>query len=139
MVLEIKDHRRILLGPDALLDAVLAFDREQNGWLWSAHSHELLVDPNGQGVIRVTAKRPGSDQGETVERSPSWVASAIVNYFYRAKIPIPRRGIKRLQPDGAGLVFVIENSVRCAPIFGVAKPSMVLDGANKEMIRCEGG
>ncbi len=107
--LTLLESRRLKFTVPALLDAVLTFDREHNGWLWRASGHSLVIEAGGGGAITVRACRSGSSTAEDVARSPAWVAAALLQYCFKRRIPVPRVGTKAISvtPDGVELVIEI--------------------------------
>jgi hypothetical protein len=104
--LTLQDSRRLKFTVPALLDAALTFDREHNGWLWRASDHSLLLDTGGTGAVTIQARKAGATAFETVNRSPAWVAAALLHYCFKRRIPIPRQGTKTISvlPDGVAML-----------------------------------
>ncbi len=107
--LTLQDSRRLKFTLPALLDAALTFDREHNGWIWRGTGHSLVIDGGGGGAVTIQAQRVGAAEPETVNRSPAWVAAALLHYCFRRRIPVPRNGAKTLEvlPDGVAMVLEI--------------------------------
>ena len=108
--LTLQDIRRLKFTLPALLDAALSFDREHNGWLWRASGHSLAIDAGGGGAVTIEARKSGAAAPEAVNRSPAWVAAALLHYCFKRRIPIPRQGTKTLEvlPDGEGVAMRVE-------------------------------
>jgi len=108
--LTLQDSRRLKFTVPALLDAVLTFDREHNGWLWRASAHSLLIEAGGGGAVTIEACKAGTAAPETVNRSPAWVAAALLQYCFKRRIPVPRNGTKTIEvlADGMGVALRVE-------------------------------
>lgn len=108
--LTLQDCRRLKFTIPALLDAALTFDREHNGWMWRASGHSLVIDAGGGGAVTIEARRSAAAAAETVNRSPAWVAAALLQYCFKRRIPIPRNGTKTIEvlPDGLGVAMLVE-------------------------------
>jgi hypothetical protein len=106
--LTLQDSRRLKFTVPALLDAALTFDREHNGWLWRAADHSLVIDAGGGGAVTIQARKSGATAFETVNRSPAWVAAALLQYCFKRRIPIPRAGTKTLEVLPDGVVMLVE-------------------------------
>lgn len=114
--LPLHEHRRISFPFPLVLDAALAFDREHNGWLWRASDHVLTISPAADGSIAIRARRSGSIEPESAERSAAWVAAALLQYCFKRRIPIPRQGSKRIELVTEAIDLVIATSVALLPI-----------------------
>lgn len=109
--LTLQDSRRLKFTVPALLDAALTFDREHNGWLWRASDHSLLIDAGGAGAVTIRARKAGATDPETVNRSPAWVAAALLYYCFKRRIPIPRHGTKTISALPDGVAMMVETSM----------------------------
>jgi len=111
--LTLQDSRRLKFTIPALLDAVLTFDREHNGWMWRARGQSLVIDVGGGGAVTIFATRNGAAAPEQINRTPAWVAAALLHYCFKRRIPIPRHGTKMLEvlPEGIAMRVEIEVSL----------------------------
>jgi len=114
--LTLQDSRRLKFTVPALLDAALTFDREHNGWLWRASDHSLLIDAGGAGAVTIRARKPGATEFETANRSPAWVAAALLQYCFKRRIPIPRKATKTLSVLPDGVAIVVETTMVVTPL-----------------------
>jgi hypothetical protein len=114
--LTLQDSRRLKFTVPALLDAALTFDREHNGWLWRASAHSLVIDAGGTGAVTIRARKSGATEPETVNRSPAWVAAALLQYCFKRRIPIPRNGTKTISVLPDGLLLLVEVAMQLAPL-----------------------
>jgi hypothetical protein len=114
--LTLQDSRRLKFTVPALLDAALTFDREHNGWLWRASDHSLVIDAGGAGAVTIRARKTAATDFETVNRSPAWVAAALLQYCFKRRIPIPRHGTKTISVLPDGVVMLVEVSMVLPPL-----------------------
>ena len=114
--LTLHDSRRLKFAVPALLDAALTFDREHNGWLWRASDHSLVIDSGGAGAVTIRARKAGATDFETVNRSPAWVAAALLQYCFKRRIPIPRHGTKTISVLPDGVVMLVEVNMVLPPL-----------------------
>lgn len=129
--LTLQDSRRLKFSVPALLDAALTFDREHNGWLWRASDHSLLIDAGGAGAVTIRARKSGAAGFETVNRSPAWVAAALLHYCFKRRIPIPRHGAKVISvlPDGVALLVEVTITLPALELSGAALGAAERQGA----------
>lgn len=114
--LTLQDSRRLKFAVPALLDAALTFDREHNGWLWRASDHSLSIDAGGAGAVTIRARKSGATDFETVNRSPAWVAAALLQYCFKRRIPVPRQGTKTISVLPDGVVMRVEVNMLLPPL-----------------------
>lgn len=114
--------RRLTIPAPLVLDATLAFDREQNGWLWLASDHEIALHPQAPGRAVIAALRKGTTSREVTERSAAWIAAAIIHYCFRRRIPIPRHSSKRIEIASDSVALYIESTSMLLPIEASSRP-----------------
>ncbi len=112
--LNLQDLRRLVFPVPALLDAVLTFDREHNGWLWLATAPSLTIEAGG--ALKIEATRAGATAAETASRQPAWVAAALLQYCFKRRIPIPRHCSKTIEVLPDGIALLIEMSLSLPPL-----------------------
>jgi hypothetical protein len=106
--LPIHETRRLVLPLETAVDAVLELDREYGGTLAHGTIVKAYVESDAAPGLMLEV-RTAADLG--VERRrftlPA-IAAAFINYCWKARIPIPRSGTKRIEVVPEGFAITIE-------------------------------
>ena len=108
----IKESRQLFLPLQTVLDAVVHFDRRENGSLARGEIVEAAFvsgNPRGEGldVAVLSADRVIEWRHFDIDE----LARAIIAFFRSQRIPLPYSGNKTLSITRAGAAFSIENEV----------------------------
>jgi hypothetical protein len=107
----IQETRRLTLPLEAVVEAVLQFDRDSGGTL----SHGTIIDatiesdPSPSLALAMQSRRSQSVEHRTFNLAA--IAAAIIHYCRQAKIPLPRGGKKTLEIVPEGLAFCIQTTI----------------------------
>lgn len=115
-IIFIRDIRRLVFPTEAVLEAVLEFDRARAGNIWRATvlEAELVADPDPMLII--TIRPTGSEPHAHHSIDSSTIAAAIIRYCSNARIPLPRQGKKTLDATSDGIALTIESTVSVARV-----------------------
>jgi hypothetical protein len=107
----IQETRRLTLPIEAVVEAVLQFDRDSGGTL----SHGTIVDatiesdPSPSLALTMQSRKSQSIEHRTFNLAA--IAAAIIHYCRQARIPLPRGGKKTLEVVPEGLAFCIQATI----------------------------
>jgi hypothetical protein len=130
--MRILETRQLRLSLHGLLEALLALDRQKNGWVWRATDHQLTVDDNGEGSVTVQARRDASSEPQRMTFDCAFVAAAVIHFCFLMRVPLPRNAHKDIEvtADGAALKITqtiegpsLSISVRPGPSSGAKRPT----------------
>ena len=122
---QVQELRRLLLPVDTTVDAVLELDREHGGLLARSVLLEVQVDSGAEPGLVIVFQRPGSEEPVRRRFSLAAIAAAIINYCWKARIPLPRTGTKRIDIVPEGFAMTIEATVELLRRHGPLPPSGV--------------
>ncbi len=107
----IQDRRSLTLSTEAVLDAIVEFDRKRGGTLASATivGTELRDAPSPTFLVTIRARGLGSVEERRFDMTQ--LAAAIINYCAAVSIPLPRHGTKMIEVSSEGLTFTIDAAV----------------------------
>lgn len=106
--IQVKDERAIRMPLEGLLEALLALDRQKNGWMWRGTDHAISVDEVGDGSVTIEARRSSQSDPQRMRCDRAFVAAALINFCFIMRIPLPRTARKEIEitPDGAALIII---------------------------------
>ena len=108
---QVQELRRLLLPVDTAVDAVIELDREHGGLLARSALLEVQVDSGAEPGLVILFQPPGSVERVRRRFSLAAIAAAIINYCWKARIPLPRSGTKRIDIVPDGFAMTIEATV----------------------------
>jgi hypothetical protein len=111
--LVLEERRELTMHGQALLEALLEFDRVNNGWLWRATEHRLSINPEASPPVVVEAKRNDGDELSRAEFSIGHVAATFIHMCRTLRIPMPRNSRKEVKITAEGATLILHLS---API-----------------------
>jgi hypothetical protein len=105
----IQEVRKLLLPVETVVDAILELDRSHGGTLASAKLLEVRVETGADPGLSLVLLQGSGNDAAAVEKHftlPA-VAAAAIHYCFRARIPLPRQGIKSIEvmPEGYQLTI----------------------------------
>lgn len=107
----IHETRRLLLPLEAVVEAVLQFDRDSGGTLAHGTIVDATIESDPTPSLALTMQAARSRSIEHRSFNLAAIAAAIIHYCRQARIPLPRGGKKALEVVPEGLVFCIETSI----------------------------
>jgi hypothetical protein len=111
--LVLEERRELTMHGQALLEALLEFDRVNNGWLWRATEHRLSINTEASPPVVVEAKRNDGDELARAEFSIGHVAATFIHMCRTLRIPMPRNSRKEVKITAEGATLILHLS---API-----------------------
>ena len=108
---QVQELRRLLLPVETAVDAVIELDREHGGMLARSALLEVQVDSGAEPGLVIVFQPPGSVERVRRRFSLAAIAAAIINYCWKARIPLPRSGTKRIDIVPEGFAMTIEATV----------------------------
>jgi hypothetical protein len=109
--LQVHELRRLVLPVDTAVDAVIDLDREHGGVLSRSKVLEVQVNSGGEPGLVIVYERHGTTERVRRQFSLAAIAAAIINYCWKARIPLPRNGTKRIDIVPEGFAMTIEATV----------------------------
>jgi hypothetical protein len=106
--LPIHETRRIVLPIETAVDAVLELDREHGGALARGTITEVYMESDATPGLVLQVLLPGDLDAERRKFTLPAIAAAFINYCWKARIPIPRSGTKRIEIVPEGFAITIE-------------------------------
>jgi len=107
----IHELRTLKLPVETAVDAVLELDREHGGALAFGTIVQAQIESEGEPGLVLVVQRRGSDATEQRKFSLEAVAAAFIRYCWKARIPLPRHGVKRIEIIPEGFSITIEGTV----------------------------
>jgi hypothetical protein len=102
-----KEVRYLLFSHEEVLRALLEdADRETPGRTAAPAEFRLTLHAAGGGVVATVARRAGGTQG-LQEVTGTGLMAVILRMCARHRIPMPRRGLKRLEVAEGGLALTV--------------------------------
>jgi hypothetical protein len=108
---QVHELRRLLLPVETAVDAVIELDREHGGMLSRSALLEVQVDTGAEPGLVIVFQPAGSEERVRRRFSQAAIAAAIINYCWKARIPLPRNGTKRIDVVPDGFAMTIEATV----------------------------
>jgi hypothetical protein len=88
---QVHELRRLLLPVETAVDAVIELDREHGGMLSRSVLLEVQVDTGAEPGLVIVFQPAGSEERVRRRFSQAAIAAAIINYCWKARIPLPRK------------------------------------------------
>ena len=107
----VHELRRLVLPVEAAVDAIVELDREHGGRLSRSAILEVQVDTSQDPGLVIVFQPAGSTERVRRQFSLAAIAAAIINYCWKARIPLPRQGVKRMDIVPEGFAMTIESTV----------------------------
>jgi len=109
--LRLAERREIHLPPDVALEALLGFDRHQNGWLWRATEHAVSVRTDPAPVVVVKCLRSAAEGVAEMRFGAEHVGAALIHFCWVLRIPIPRQAQKEIRITDQGVTLVMSQMI----------------------------
>ena len=106
----VHESRRLTLPLEAVVEAVLLFDRDSGGTLCYGTILDATIEANPSPSLALTMRSRKSNNVEHRTFNLAAIAAAIIHYCRQAKIPLPRGSQKTLEVVPEGLAFCIQTS-----------------------------
>lgn len=106
----VQETRRLILPLEAVVEAVLHFDRDSGGKLFHGTIVEATLESTPALTLSLTMQPSKSHELEHRRFNLAAIAAAIIHYCRQSKIPLPRGGQKTLEAVPEGLAFCIHTT-----------------------------
>lgn len=106
----VQETRRLILPLEAVVEAVLHFDRDSGGKLFHGTIVEATIEATPALSLALTMQPSKSKDLEYRKFNLAAIAAAIIHYCRQSKIPLPRGGQKTLEVVPEGLAFCIHTT-----------------------------
>ena len=106
----VQETRRLILPLEAVVEAVLHFDRDSGGKLFHGTIVEATIESTPALTLSLTMQPSKSQELEHRRFNLAAIAAAIIHYCRQSKIPLPRGGQKTLEAVPEGLAFCIHTT-----------------------------
>lgn len=106
----IQEVRKLLLPVETAVDAILELDRSHGGALASARLLEVRIETGGDPGLSLVLAQGSGNAAAPLERHftlPA-IAAAAIHYCFRARIPLPRHGVKSIEVTPEGYQLTIQ-------------------------------
>jgi hypothetical protein len=116
----IHEVRQLVFSIETVVDAVLELDRSHGGALSISELVEVHVDGGEVPGLRLQVTRGSGASATSVEThyTPTAIAAAVMSYCFRARIPLPRQGTKRIDMVPDGFQLTITSTVEVLRLHG---------------------
>lgn len=104
----VQETRRLILPLEAVVEAVLHFDRDSGGTLFHGTIVDATIESTPSLSLALTMQSSKSQEMEHRRFNLAAIAAAIIHYCRQSKIPLPRGGKKTLEAVPEGLAFCIQ-------------------------------
>jgi hypothetical protein len=120
--MRIAETRQLRLSLDGLLEALLALDRQKNGWVWRGRDHAISVGGAADGSVVVEARRDSSATPQRMSYDRAFVAAALIHFCFLMRVPLPRTAQKEIEVTEEGAVLSITQIIE-GPTLHLAVPA----------------
>ncbi len=106
----IEEVRKLLLPVETVVDAIVELDRSHGGALANAKLTEVCIETGADPGLSLILLQGSGAAATTVEKHftlPA-IAAAAIHYCFRARIPLPRQGIKSIEVTPEGYQLTIQ-------------------------------
>ena len=111
----IQEVRKLLLPIETVVDAVLELDRSHGGTLANGKLMEARVERGADPGLSLVVIQGSGSATPPVQKHYTLpaVAAAVINYCFRARIPLPRHATKSIDivPEGIQLTISVITEV----------------------------
>jgi hypothetical protein len=116
----IQEVRKLLLPVETVVDAILELDRSHGGALAGAKLTDVRIESGPEPGLTLVLLQGSGAAATTLEKHftlPA-IAAASIHYCFRARIPLPRQGMKSIEVTPEGYQLNIQSVTEVLRLHG---------------------